>query len=256
MIYSKGMEENGHFVIKVCTDVEAVAQTAASLFIELYKSALRRSGRFSLVLSGGKSPARTYALLSSESLKSHIDWSHVHFFWGDERSVEVHDKRSNYGEAKRDFLSRIPIPPQNVHPMVLPGETGADPQKYASRYEATIKRYFASSPPRFDLIFLGLGTNGHTASLFPGSFALKENVRWAVAVKNDDEEFSRLTLTPHLLNNAMTIVFLVTGAEKANIFKDVIDEVMSPELLPARLIQPVNGELVWIVDSQVRPVVN
>jgi 6-phosphogluconolactonase len=247
------MEGSGHFLIKVCIDAEGVANTAVSFFFEEYKAALRRSGRFSVVLSGGRTPARAYALLCSETFKSQIDWSKVHFFWGDERSVEVSDMRSNYGEASREFLSRIPIPTQNVYPIILPGDTGKEPKNYASRYEATLKVYFALSPRQFDLIFLGLGTNGHTASLFPGSAALNENVRWVVPVKNDNEEFSRITLTPALLNSARTVVFMVTGAEKTKILEEVLDGETSSKLLPARLIHPVDGKLVWIVDSRALP---
>ena len=245
MIFLMGMEGSGSFVIKIFPDEESVAQAAAQLFVEQYKKSMARSDRFSVALSGGHTPLRTYELLSQEPFKSRIDWSHVHVFWGDERCVPISDSRSNYGIANKTLLSHVPIPSEQVHP-ILGTE---DPHKSAAEYESVLKEYFGDSSPFFDLVFLGLGKDGHTASLFPGSPSLNEKVRWVAWQKNFTEDFLRITMTPQLLNLAQMVLFLVTGPEKAEILKVVLNNVEPTHLLPAQLIHPIEGEIVWLVDS-------
>ncbi len=249
MIYWQGMEGNGCYVIKVCPNQESVAQAAAHVFVEQFKIAMTRSEKFSVVLSGGKTPMSTYQLLATEPFKSQIDWLHVHVFWGDERCVPFDDMMSNYGSAQRAFLSQVPIPARQVHPILCTDSPG----KSAKEYEANIRKYFDKSRPSFDLVFLGLGVDGHTASLFPNSSALDEKVTWVTNLKNEKENFARVSLTPQLLNCTHMALFMVTGRKKANILSRVLGGSETSTLLPAQLIQPVAGELLWLVDSNACP---
>jgi len=242
-------EESGCFVVKVCADENSVALAAAEMFVDQYKKAISRSERFRVVLSGGNTPQRTYELLTQDHFKNQIHWPNVHIFWGDERCVEATDSRSNYGTAYRDFLSHVPIPEHQIHPMFR----AQGSHEAALEYEALLHRYFAESLSCFDLVFLGLGENGHTASLFPDSPALKEKSRWVVATQNPNEDFARITLTFPLLNGAHLIIFLVTGKEKKEILKKVFAKEEPTYSLPARLIKPINGELIWLVDSSTQP---
>jgi 6-phosphogluconolactonase len=235
--------------IRVFKDAEAVAQQAAQLFVEEFKVAVTRSGRFKVVLSGGHTPIKTYELLTREPYLSQIEWSQVHLFWGDERCVPFDDSRSNYKEVQETLLSKIPIPEVQVRPIFF----NQNASQAAADYETTLKAYFDSLPPLFDFIFLGLGLDGHTASLFPGSVALQEDKKWAVSVQNETDDFARITLAPWLLNQTHRAVFLVTGLEKAPILKKVLEA--GPYTgkgalsYPAQLIQPTEGGLTWMVDS-------
>ncbi len=232
-------------MVKVCPDPEAVAQTAAGLFVEQFKKAMGRSDRFSVALSGGHTPLRSYALLAEEPFKSQIDWSRVHVFWGDERCLPVTDLRNNYRAANQAFLSHVPIPPQQIHPILCIDA----PRKSAMEYEAVLRRHFGNSSPHFDLVFLGLGKDGHTASLFPGSDRLNEASPWAIEVQNASEDFARISLTAQILNLTRMAVFIAVGQEKSEILKQVLSGAETSPRLPARLIHPIDGDLVWVVDS-------
>lgn len=243
------MERRGSFVIKVCSDLESLAQAAAEIFVEQSKIAIIQSKRFSVVLSGGNTPLRTYELLGKEPYRSQVDWSRVYIFWGDERCVPPSDARSNYGMAYRSFLSHVPIPTHQIHPILCT----RDPEKVATQYQTLLTEYFASLIPSFDLVFLGLGKDGHTASLFPDSSALNEKVRWVTHVQNAADNFARITLTSQLLNQAQLVVFLVTGQEKAVILKEVLAPIEPSHPLPARSIHPIDGKVIWLVDSSAYP---
>ena len=245
MSYLNETEGNGSFVIKVFPDVESVAQAAAQIFVEKFKAAMTRSERFSVVLSGGKTPLRTYELLAKEPFTSQVNWRQVNVFFGDERCVPITDRRSNYKMADETLLSHVPIPARQIHSIPFDNE----PQKAAVEYENILREYFGEKPPIFDLVFLGLGNDGHTASLFPNSTSLNEKVRWTTSLKNSGEDFSRITLTPQILNRTKMAIFLVTGQDKAEILDKVLAEGDPPEILPARLIHPIKGKLVWLVDS-------
>jgi 6-phosphogluconolactonase len=228
-------------------DVEALALAAAEIFVEQFNMAINRSGHFTVLLSGGGTPKLTYEHLAREPFKSQIDWSLVNLFWGDERCVELNDPLSNYLMASKALLSHLPIPLQQIHPIIC----YKDPHVSADRYEALLKEFFKGSPPSFDLVFLGLGLDGHTASLFPHIQVLEENKKWVIVVQNECEDFARITLTLPILNLAKVIVFLVSGEEKAEILQKVLSQEEPLSILPARLIKPVAGKLYWLVDVPV-----
>lgn len=245
MSYLKETEGSGSFVVKVFPNEESVAQAAAEIFIEQFKKAMICSNKFSVVLSGGHTPAKTYELLAKEPFTSQVNWRHVNVFWGDERCVPNTDWRSNYKMAFETLLSHVSIPTRQIHSIPLSNE----PHKAAVEYENILREYFGKTMPLFDLVFLGLGNDGHTASLFPNSTSLNEKVRWTTYLKNSGEDFSRITLTPQILNRTKMAIFLVTGQDKAEILKKVLADGNPSETFPARLIRPIKGELVWLVDS-------
>ncbi|MGZ3788187.1 MAG: 6-phosphogluconolactonase [Bacteriovorax sp.] len=228
-----------------CPNENFLALAAAKLFVEQFHRAVNLSGHFDVVLSGGSTPRRTYEYLATDQFKKQVDWSKINIFWGDERCVELSDPRSNYLMAHESLLSHVPIPTSQIHPMFC----SKDPHESAVRYEKLLRNHFKKSLPCFDLAFLGLGGDGHIASLFPFSSALNEKGHWVTAVQKENEHFARITLTLPIFNLAKMIVFLVAGKEKSEILQKVLTINRSSTKLPAQLIQPINGKLLWLVDS-------
>jgi 6-phosphogluconolactonase len=212
---------------------------------------VRCSGAFTLLLSGGTTPDAVYRRLAQPGAFSRLDWSRVHLFWGDERCVSAYHAFSNYAMVQRSLLNHIPIPAGNIHR--IPVEQGADAA--AESYAAELHRFFcgdARKPPSFDLVLLGLGEDGHTASLFPGSPALEEAERWAVGVAHSlppPPLVPRVTVTLPLINAARRVLFLVSGESKANIFYRAILGEESPPL-PAQRVSPPSMRVTWLVDEQ------
>lgn len=201
---------------------------------------------FSVALSGGNTPRCVYEVLAGNEFKDKINWRFVHIFFGDERPVPPDDPASNYGMARASLISRVPIPDSNVHP--TPG--AGDPQENARIYEQELRSYFTGSAfPRFDLVLLGMGEDGHTASLFPRSEAIFEKAAWVVANWVAQLNEFRITLTAPAINSAAEILFLVTGGSKASRLAAVLNGSFQPDLLPAQLIKPDQGELIWMVDK-------
>jgi len=231
-------------MITVYPDREALSRAAAGLFAETALRAVADHGRCAVLLAGGETPRRTYELLADEPLRSRVPWGQLHLFWGDERCVPLEDPRSNARMAYRALLDRVPVPAGQVHP--IPGDR--DPLQAADEYEVLLRRFFAGAPPRFDLVLLGLGDDGHTASLFPGSPVLDEREHWTTASRRAGEEIDRVTLTATLINKAELIVFLVAGCDKAAVLHEVLEEEPDPHCRPARLIMPEHGVLRWLVD--------
>jgi len=214
-------------------------------FINSAQAAITLQGRFSVVLAGGNTPKRVYELLASERYRSRTGWASVHIFFGDERCVPPDHPDSNYRMIKESLLSHVPIPAVHVHRMR--GED--DPALSARLYEEGLRAFFEDAAwPRFDLILLGMGEDGHTASLFPGTAALREKKAWVVANWVEQLKAFRLTLTVPAICYAAHIVFLVTGEAKARRLHEVLNGPRNPERLPAQLIQPVDGLLEWLVD--------
>lgn len=223
-----------------------MARSAAERFVELGQAAIDARGCFSVGLAGGSTPKRTYELLASEAYREQLNWSKVHIFFGDERCVPPDHSESNYRMANEALISRVSIPPPNVHRINGLGDAVAN----ASLYEDELRTFFnPASWPRFDLVLLGMGDDGHTASLFPGTKALVEPRAWVVA--NWVEKFGtfRITLTAPAINHAANIAFLVTGATKAERLLEVLRGALDPEKLPSQLIQPLDGSLFWLVDK-------
>lgn len=231
-------------MIQVYPDLETLSRAAASLVAAQARSAVAARGRFGLALAGGGTPRRTYELLAGIALPEQVPWDRIHVFWGDERCVPLDDPRSNYGMAAAAWLDRAPIPRSQIYPL----HCGADPEAAARQYEAQLQAYLAGGPPRLDLVLLGLGVDGHTASLFPGAPALEETARWTAAVYLADQNLWRVTLTAPFINQARLIVFLVAGPSKAAVLRQVLHGSRNPRRLPAQLIEPADGELVWLTD--------
>jgi 6-phosphogluconolactonase len=202
--------------------------------------------RFSVAFAGGHTPERTYQILSQPPFQDQVPWERVHVFWSDERCVPPDDPRCNARMAHQALLDRVPIPPDQIHPICC----HQNPQQAAKEYESLLRNFFAGRPPCFDLIFLGLGENGHTASIFPHTPAVEEHERWVIAVSVAGQAIRRITMTPLLINQAAMVTFLVAGAAKARVLQRVLDGPFEPCNLPAQLIQPLSGDLEWIVDKE------
>jgi 6-phosphogluconolactonase len=229
-------------------DVVDLAGKAAREFVHLAKSSVEASGRFVVALSGGETPKSLYASLASGEFRSEISWSRLHFFWGDERPVPPDDPDSNYRMAFEALLSKAPVPEKNIHR--VPAEQA--PDVAAGSYEKEIRDFFGLSDlawPRFDLVLLGVGDDGHTASLFPDSDALRETRRLVVAPYVEKLRSRRITLTLPALNRAANIFFLVAGKGKAAIVRDVLRPRPGSKKLPAERIDPQDGKVVWFLDQ-------
>jgi 6-phosphogluconolactonase len=233
-------------VIKIFSDFTALSDAAARLISDRAFSAVKARGQFTLVLSGGGTPRLTYERLAHADFRDCIPWEKVHIFWGDERCVPSDDPRSNYRMSRQALLDHVPIPPDQIHPIsgVL------EPVQAAKNYEASLRMFFHGRQSQFDFVLLGLGENGHTASLFPASPVLAEKNRWVEEVYVAEQQMFRITLTPPLLNQAEAVVFLVSGAAKAAVLRDVLEGPLETSRLPAQLIRPTNGRLCWFVDRE------
>jgi 6-phosphogluconolactonase len=235
--------------IQVVADSEQLSRTAAAEFLRQAREAVRTKDAFAVALSGGTTPRSLYRRLADDSsLRGQLPWEKAHFFWGDERHVSPDHADSNYRMADEAMLSRVPVPSGNVHR--IKGEYH-DARRAAEEYEEVLGEFFRLSPgqfPRFDLVLLGLGPEGHTASLFPGTMALREHERLVVSNWIGKFDADRITMTAPVLNNADCVIFLVSGEEKALILKAVLQGRHEPEQLPAQLIRPNHGRLLWLVD--------
>jgi 6-phosphogluconolactonase len=231
--------------IRVLPDPASVADAAARHIVEAAQAAIDTRGAFTIALSGGSTPRELHLRLSSPPLVDQIDWQRVHIFFGDERCVPPDDPQSNYRMADETLLSRVRIPPDQIHRMR--GEL--PPQDAASAYERELKSYFGNESPRLDVILLGMGDNGHTASLFPGLDAVHEQQRWVVSEYVAEVGMWRITLTPPAINLAREVIFLVTGPGKASMLAQVLEGPYMPDKLPAQIVRPSPGEVVWLVDG-------
>jgi len=223
-----------------------VSRAAAELFLRQANEAIKDRGRFSVALSGGHTPQRAYELLAGPPFNRLVDWGRVHVFWGDERCVPPDDPRSNARMAREKLLDHVPVPPGQVHPIACANSA----KDGAQSYESLLQSFFDGGPKRFDLVFLGLGTDGHTASLFPGTPAVLEKDRWVTEVYSEKDEIYRVTLTAPILNQALVLAFIASGASKAEVLREVLTQRPESERFPARLIEPDchGGKLYWLVD--------
>lgn len=230
---------------RIFADVAALSRGTLEEIHKIIAEAVAQRGRACLALSGGHTPAQMYALWAAEN-HARTPWDRLHLFWGDERYVAHDDPLSNYRMAYETLISRVPIPPANVHSYrtSLP-----QPQAVADAYEADLRAYFAGAPPEFDVQLLGLGEEGHTASLFPNSPVLEEHRRWVAAVEVPATPPRRLTLTPAVLNFARHTLFLVAGESKREILTKLRDEA-NPQtsVYPAARIRP-SGQVLWLLDQ-------
>lgn len=237
--------------IVLCTSLEEIFRRAADIFAAGVASA---KDSFTVAIAGGSTPKGMYALLASDAYRNNIDWQKVHVFFGDERCVPPENEYSNYRMANAELLMHVSIPKRQTYR--IRGEIA--PHMAAAEYEGALLRIFGQSDespfPRFDLILLGMGPDGHTASLFPASAALKEQKRWVTA--NDVEKFKgtstpwqRVTMTYPVLNAAAHVLFMVAGADKADALYEVLHGAANPDLYPSQNVRPAAGRLTWLVDQ-------
>ncbi|HET7903960.1 MAG TPA: 6-phosphogluconolactonase [Candidatus Eisenbacteria bacterium] len=249
----------------VVEDPEALAAAAAAEFVRLAAAAIRERGGVRVALAGGGTPRATYERIAAvwrDAPGGPLAWERVHFFWGDERMVPAEDPRSNYGMARAALIERVPVPDANVHP--IPADA-ANPAVAAARYEATLREAFAekggTAIPRFDLVILGVGADGHTASLFPGDPSLRERSRLAVATRHPDTGEPRVTLTLPVLNNAAATIVLAAGGDKSEVLRRAVSEPDrpagggggGPEPLPIERLRPTAGTLLFLADKDAAP---
>lgn len=243
--------------IFIFPDRAALMRFAAWRFVTAARQAIAASGRFAVALSGGSTPRDLYTLLATPEFATQVDWARVHIFWGDERAVPPDHLNSNFRMVRAALLWKIPLPPGNIHRV----HTGLAPEDAARTYESELRKFFTPTPVhsneqgreeigKFDLILLGLGSNGHTASLFPHTKILHETQRWVAAEYIDEVKMWRITLTVPTINAAKNIVWLVAGADKADTVREVLHGAYRPDDLPAQLIQPQDGRAVWLLDDQ------
>lgn len=233
--------------IRIFNDLENLSRAAANLFTEQAAESITKRNRFLVALNGGNTPMGLFQLLATD-FREQVDWSQVHLFWGDERCVAPDDAGSSYGQAREVLLSRVPIPEKNIHR--VKGELG--PVEASKEYSLVLKEI--SSPPlewpRFDLVYLGMGEDGHTASLFPGSPVDLVEPVIPVTAHYQDRPADRVTLTPVVFNKARMVVFMATGKKKAHTLAEVLSDRYNPTLYPAQRINPKDGQLIWLVDEE------
>jgi 6-phosphogluconolactonase len=233
--------------IRTLTTPQELFGAAAEEVFRAAEEAVEERGRFTIALSGGSTPKSLYNLLATNA-RFALPWDRMFFFWGDERHVPPTDAESNYRMVNEAMLSKVPVPAANI--FRVPTEN-SDASLDAAAYEQTLLQFFALKPgqlPQFDLILLGLGPDGHTASLFPGTAGLQENSRLVIANWVEKLKTSRITLTLPVLNAARCVAFLVSGTDKAEVLKSVLEGDAPGELYPSKLVRPTNGKLIWFID--------
>ncbi len=240
--------------LRIVADGAEIARAAAEEIVRLAGEAVSARGRFTFVLSGGSTPRSLFTLLADphESFRDRIAWNAVHVFWGDERCVPPDHPDSNYRMAREALLDHVPIPAANVHRIAA---ENPDAAVAAALYDNELGAFFSLADganvelPRFDLVLLGLGPDGHTASLFPGNAAVHETAHRVIAPFVEKFGTHRITLTAPVLNHAAVVIFLVSGAEKVAALAAVVEGERQVDLYPAQIIQPEDGALVWLVDN-------
>ncbi len=206
---------------------------------------LQQQSRFTIVLAGGNTPKKLYHLLATEEFKNKIDWSKLHFFWGDERYVPFADEKNNAKMVFDNLLNHIAIAKENIHII----RTDIEPEFSSIEYEKLLHEYFPDNDKTFDLVLLGMGDNAHTLSLFPGYDVVQEKERWVQSFYLEEQKMVRITLTAPVVNAAGCIVFLVSGSDKAAAVQHVLAGEHEPDLYPSQIIQPFKGELYWWIDK-------
>jgi len=232
-------------MIRIFKDANEISAEAAEIFVQSAREAIAAKGTFTVALTGGSSPKQLHNLLSTSAYSEQVDWDNVHIFWGDERWVPMEDDRSNAKMAFETLLNFVHIPTGQIYPMYDAVKT---PEEFAAVYEQWIKDV-VSTDGVFDLIFLGMGDDGHTASLFPGTDVLHEQDKWVAAYYLQAQDMYRITLTAPLINRAKKIVVITFGEKKTHALYEVLEGEYNPELYPSQLLKPENGELIFLTDE-------
>ncbi|GAA4398783.1 6-phosphogluconolactonase [Nibrella viscosa] len=226
-------------------DLSTLSHAVAEWLVSYVEEVLQRQDRFTIALSGGSTPQKLFALLATEPYRNRIAWNQLHVFWGDERYVPVADERNNARMASEALLNHVSIPPSQIHSW----RTDIAPDASAAEYDLLLHQYFDSQQTTFDLVLLGMGDDGHTLSLFPGTDVVFEDKAWTAAYYLKAQDMYRLTLTAPVVNRAACVAFLVTGNGKADVLKEVLQGDYQPAVYPSQRVKPVSGELIWFVDE-------
>ena len=232
--------------IKIFKTVEALNETVANLIVETAEESVKTNGRFILSLSGGNTPKSLYTLLSVYPYRDLIPWNKTFVFWVDERCVPMNYESNNAHMASEYLFKKIEIPAANIFPV----KVNLTPSGAAENYEQMLKDFFGKNQPVFDIILLGLGENGHTASLFPNTSVLFEKSHWVKEVFVEELQMYRITMTVPIINKARNIFILITGKEKSGILRTVFTVPDKPQKYPVQLIKPENGEIIWFADNK------
>jgi 6-phosphogluconolactonase len=228
-------------------NTDELSTHVADWLTDFIQQTLQTQDRFTIALSGGNTPKKLHELLTTDNYKNKIDWSKLHIFFGDERFVPITDEKSNAKMAFDTLLNHVPVPASQIHIMQT---KNISPEDSAEEYEKILRQYFSSTPFSFDLVFLGMGDDGHTLSLFPGQTKIiHEEKKWADSLWLQTQNMYRITLTHSIVNNSKHIAFLVAGADKANALHEVLKGNYNPDLYPSQIIKPANGELHWFTDE-------
>ncbi|MXV51109.1 6-phosphogluconolactonase [Pedobacter sp. HMF7647] len=233
-------------MIRIFDNTEDLSRAAADLFLQAATESISQNGQFNVALTGGSSPVKLYQLLSQPPYSEQIQWDKVFVFWGDERWVPLDDERSNAKMAYETLLNHLPVKPAGVFPMWA---DKMQPAEFAERYEQTLKLHLGSNP-QFDLILLGMGDDGHTASLFPGTDVLREESKLVDAYYLVPQDMFRVTLTAPVINQAKHIAVITYGEKKTNALYEVLEGEKNPEKYPSQLLNPRGGDITWFVDKE------
>ncbi|MDA0739747.1 MAG: 6-phosphogluconolactonase [Nitrospirae bacterium] len=236
--------------IDISPDAQSLMKAAAEHVVEQASLAIKARKRFTIALAGGSTPKSLYRLLASPEYRTCLEWENIKFFWGDERHVTPNHDESNYRMAYEAMLLPLAIPEHHIHR--IHGEL-PKAEEAAEQYEKVLRTAFkctGSQIPQFDLILLGMGTDGHTASLFPGTDAVHESTRWVAAPWVEKFQTFRITITPVLLSQARQTTFLIAGREKSEVLHDVLEGPFQPDFLPSQVIKPTTGHLAWFLDRE------
>jgi 6-phosphogluconolactonase len=225
--------------------VDELSLAVAEWMTGYISKVLEKQDRFTIALSGGSTPQKLHKVLASDAFKKKIDWSRMHVFWGDERAVPFEDERNNAKMAYDTLLNEVPVPASQIHVM----RTDIDPEQSAKEYESLLKNYFSISSKTFDLVLLGMGDDGHTLSLFPGTEIIHEQSAWVKSFYLAAQSMYRISLTAPVVNHASAVLFLATGSKKAGVLKEVLKGSYNPDTYPSQIIQPTSGQLHWFVDE-------
>lgn len=231
--------------LHIYKDADKTCNALAEWIVELISKTLEVKENFTWALSGGETPKKLYQILASDSYKEKINWSRIIIFWGDDRVVPFTDERSNAKMAYDSLLDHVAIPSTQIHNIwtdILPDES-------AKQYDKLLHQFFNDKETTFDLALLGMGDDGHTLSLFPGSKIIDDGLCWVKADNKEQKGMKRITLMPSVINRSAAVVFLVTGKNKSNVLQEVIEN-SAEQKFPAQLIKPANGELHWFLDEE------
>ena len=231
--------------LHIAQNTQELSENLAAWISNYIQEVLQDQPIFTLVLSGGNTPKQLFTLLAKEPYKIMIPWGRIHFFWGDERAVPFEDERNNAKMAYDTLLNTVGIPAENIHVM----RTDIPPEQSAAEYEKILREYFKEGETTFDLVLLGMGDDGHTLSLFPGTPVVHEEKAWVTSFFLKAQDMYRITLTAPVVNQSACVIFMATGTGKSLTLKSVIEGTFNPDKFPSQIIRPEDGELHWFVDE-------